>query len=362
MTSKGISVRRIGLVLLVYLLLGTVTCILFYHGTAVSNYFNLPIFRLLPPTHKTIKRVNYPSKPPWVSLNIFDECEDSCEMVTSSSYADSDVVIFHAPDLHVDAPFKKYEGQTWVFHDLEPPILMPTNFKKWKRLFNWTFSYRRDSDIFRPYGFFTHRNNTNIDNSPAIPWKNKTRNIGWIVSHCGVQSQRLKYGNELQKYIDTDIFGRCGKLHCPRAQWKGCLGNYKFYASFENSFCEDYMTEKSFNLFAQKIDSIPITRGSANYSIFLPPGSYIDTSNFSSIEKLGRFLRKLSEDEGRFKNYFHWRRYFKVNDDLNIGFCELCKRMHSPSEKYKRLYNDIDEWLHKSYLPPHVCRPVKDLV
>ncbi|VDP46144.1 unnamed protein product [Schistosoma margrebowiei] len=46
----------------------------------------------------------------------------------------------------------------------------------------------------------------------------------------------------------VDIYGRCGILTCPREVDSQCftlLGkHYKFYLSFENSLCPDYITEK----------------------------------------------------------------------------------------------------------------------
>ncbi len=42
---------------------------------------------------------------------------------------------------------------------------------------------------------------------------------------------------ELQKYIDVDVFGKCGQLKCSKD--KKChemiAKNYKFYLAFENS-------------------------------------------------------------------------------------------------------------------------------
>ena len=57
--------------------------------------------------------------------------------------------------------------------------------------------------------------------------------------------------------------------------------DYKFYLSFENSICPDYVTEKFYNplLFT----TVPIVYGGANYeAIGAPRNSYIDVRNFTS--------------------------------------------------------------------------------
>ena len=61
--------------------------------------------------------------------------------------------------------------------------------------------------------------------------------------------QRLTYGHELNRYINVDIFGKCGNDYvCSKKRKDACITEitkqYKFYLAFENSNCREYITEK----------------------------------------------------------------------------------------------------------------------
>lgn len=137
----------------------------------------------------------------------------------------------------------------WIFYVLESPVnLRPSVYER--DIFNWTATYRYDSDIVTPYERWTYYDpavkqfNTWDRNYAA----NKTKKVAWFVSNCRTQNRRLQYAQELSKYISVDIYGYCGKLSCQKSE--DCFNMldkyYKFYLSFENSNCADYVTEKFF--------------------------------------------------------------------------------------------------------------------
>lgn len=89
-----------------------------------------------------------------------------------------------------------------------------------------------------------------------------------LISNCGSKSGRIDYIESLRKYIKVDIFGTCGTPCVNRAECKSNLASeYKFYFAFENSYCEDYITEKFFEIL--KFDVIPVVMGSGPYDYYV---------------------------------------------------------------------------------------------
>lgn len=164
--------------------------------------------------------------------------------------------------------------QVWILYYLECPYHTP-NIKN-PEVFNWTATYRRDSDLVAPYERWYYYNSQvtqveSLDRNYALNKTKKVKNfwnqynskssqyrylmksifqVAWFVSNCGARNHRLQYANELKKYIQVDIYGACGTMRCPRYNADKCFEildkDYKFYLAFENSNCRDYITEKFF--------------------------------------------------------------------------------------------------------------------
>lgn len=118
-------------------------------------------------------------------------------------------------------------------------------------VFNWTSSYRWDSDIPRVSGYFIKYNSPESDDGVNYA-EGKTKKVAWFVSNCKPHNNRTVYAKELAKYISVDIYGACGDLQCSRSNENECFkmleSDYKFYLSFENANCHHYVTEKFFGI------------------------------------------------------------------------------------------------------------------
>ena len=67
------------------------------------------------------------------------------------------------------------------------------------------------------------------------------------------------------------------------------FGHRMFYLSFENSLCEDYVTEKLWAWLRR--DIVPVVMGQANYSAIVPPHSVINALDFSEPRDLANYLK-----------------------------------------------------------------------
>ncbi|XP_066964632.1 uncharacterized protein [Macrobrachium rosenbergii] len=154
--------------------------------------------------------------------------------------------------------------------------------------------------------------------------------VAWMVSHCNTVSGREIYINELKKYIPVDIYGSCGSLKCGRNHLDTfCYADllrptYKFYLAFENSWCQDYITEKVF--LPLEYGLVPVVYGGAKFEDFLPPHSYVDASTMSP-RALARKLTRIASSDAEYATYHLWRNYWSVV--VPVPFCDLCRRLHT---------------------------------
>lgn len=213
---------------------------------------------------------------------------------------DFDVVVYSAPSIRrhmsnqreVNHPGSRSLKQKYILYSLEASGNYPIT-AAYDGFFNWTWTYKFNSDIIAPYIAVRNKRGKLIGPGPEIHWmkatdmkptsiriirklKYKQIAAAWFVSHCDAQSMRLEYANELNKYLGlygqkVDIFGSCGNLSCPLGWIQECYAlvesDYYFYLSFENSFCVDYVTEKL--LHAVEHFAVPVVLGGADYKRYV---------------------------------------------------------------------------------------------
>lgn len=201
----------------------------------------------------------------------------NCEFTADKNLINSsDLVIVHMRDPINNIPAYRPRFQRWVFVLYESPI-HSGDFSRYNRLFNLTSTYKTDSNFsgfYENYSYMQWKFNVNFNESSDF-YAGKIKFAAAVISNCGASSRRLDYIKEMQNHVSVDVFGKCGK-NCPTSYTNsktpgGCkdiLGSeYKFYLAFENSICQDYITEKFFDIL--KYDIIPVTLGGGVYDYYV---------------------------------------------------------------------------------------------
>ncbi|KAK7083835.1 hypothetical protein SK128_014577 [Halocaridina rubra] len=257
--------------------------------------------------------------------------------------------------------------QPWIMLTFEAPTLAnsihKTKYKTFNGLFNRTMMYRRDADVKLPHGFIVRRgvDAASLPQSWVIPpvmdagSQDRKLAISFISNCKSTTSNRLQYVKNVQKYAPVDLFGKCGDKKCGHSMYVDhkydpikdpCLKmageSYLFYFAFENAFCNDYATEKVYNLLHYPI--VPVVRGHADYSMMLPPNSYIDANTYSPKELAERLLH-LQTHPKEYQEYLEWRKYYQAS---TIGgertFCHLCARLYDPDFYDHQTIDDFEDW------------------
>ncbi|KAK4006377.1 hypothetical protein OUZ56_011530 [Daphnia magna] len=289
------------------------------------------------------------------------------------------ILLWNSWNSILDFPTKRNSRQRFVFFQLETPTRynLPNildDYHVGHGYFDWTMTYRWDSDIvYRgDYGYIVEKSaitssgirsrqlkdwsyrigksqNSQIDRSKerknstsmANIVKRKTKLVAWFVSHCFTHIRREEYVYQLRQYIPIDIFGACNNRDCPYDCNEMLSNDYKFYLAFENSWCPDYVTEKFYRPLMH--NTVPIVMGGADYNRFAPPDSYINARDYDSPKNLAEYILFLDNTDTVYIRYFEWKKNFDILLPDYYGLCDLCRMAHDTTWPSK-IYSDIKQW------------------
>lgn len=345
----------------------------------------------------TIKTILFWNGPRRSELTIFGTGHDAfvqhkcpvsdCEIVNSPHQYPGrplesfDAILFNFNDefwLNKRPKLHRRPHQRFIFFTQEPPpSIEPMNISGYRNYFNWTMTYRMDSDVRLLYGRIhakasapkldeeirakiqeTHLSVHRKGKKRRKTITKKTRLAAAMISHCNTDGRREDYIKQLKKYVKIDVYGWCHDEGSPQltcdtneilSSTPECYdmleANYYFYLSFENSICTDYVTEKFFQI--MKHDMIPVVYGGANYSRIAPKHSYIDARQFKPKD-LATYLRQLANNVTLYNEYFWWKEDYIVEAGLQRmarnAFCDLCQKLHQDDrvQSYKSLASRWD--------------------
>lgn len=297
------------------------------------------------------------------------------------SYDDADVdnadaVLFHlhqtrgVDELPKNVKFENRIKQRWVFLTDESPrhtfLRGGQSMANYNGLFNWSMTYRMDSDVPVPYGrTILKMSGTSPETETETKTVMKSKLVAVLGSNCGGNNRRWDYVKRLEDSLreKLDIFGHClngDTKSCPGHFTSDCkaINDYKFYLSFENSNCREYLTEKVFWNAYEK-NSVPVIMGAPRDDCvrYLPPKSYIHTDDFANPNTLADYLVYLDKTDVEYIKFHEWRKDFKVLNEHayfktnSRHYCRLCEALNY-NEPSIKVYDDLD----KFWNPKTDCR------
>ena len=260
----------------------------------------------------------------------------------------------------IDYDLPRVPGQRWVLYNRESSWWDPKGdvLNIANNLMNWTMGFRKDDDITIPTAIITKGQFEGGFDPNRNYLEGKTGNIVGLMSACiyygmaGYETRR-RYIEFLEKHgLKYDVYGKCGKDCGAFSSCSAILRKYKFVIAFENSLCDEYISEKPYrNGLMQGV--VPVVMSGANLSdpYVLPPGSFIDAAQFTSVAKLSAFLDKVGSDPKLYNKYFEWRKDWNIElVSLNEGqerfsmdyFCPLCTKLHE--DRRPKTLGNVQEW------------------
>lgn len=274
-----------------------------------------------------------------VRLNI-----SGCRLTSDQrEYESAAGVIFHHRDVQHNLStlwnMSRPAWQRWVWMNMESPTNSDIS-SSLDGLFNLTTTYRRDSDVWVPYGRIVQASVQ--QRRFQIPEKDKL--VCWVVKNWNKHLKRVKYFKELRKHINVKTFGGYFRKVLNLTEYFQTVSSCKFYLAFENSIHRDYFTEKLFN--SLTLGTVPVVLGPPreNYEEFLPADSFIHVDDFESPRELARYLMYVDQNPEVYERYFTWRKNFDVKTSY-FGLdhaCRVCDYLKQ--QKEFRVMKNLSTW------------------
>ena len=257
--------------------------------------------------------------------------------------------------------------QVYVLRAMNPPTSLPQRNgawpSAWNPAFNWTWSYRRDADLWQPFGRLRTAEPQHVPSEGFFSSlaKAKTRPVAWVVPRdpgCSQSSssERADFVRELEKHIAVTEFGSCSKSN--RSCSEGGVScsenlskNFFFLLALEDAACKDYVTGVFYRAWQEGTHVIPVVRGGADYATFFPEGTFVDADWFGdSAEKLADFLFELMKERELYAHLLwrkaHWKAARRGGAEES-ALCSLCYRLQH-LQSFRKTYPDIRGWFQVS--------------
>lgn len=282
-------------------------------------------------------------------------CASRCAITTDRSrIQEVDAVLFHMFDLWfwLGMPRYRHPSQVWIIWCGEPPTRMWRDYRGYEYTFNWTMHYRRDSTIESPFAMAVplppeerREKEDSFNRYISEIIKEKVNNVAITNSDCYDEVQRYRLVDTLRQHVPVDFYGNCGNLSCPRGlECNAKIRSYKFTIQFENSYCNDYITEKYWQALAYF--TVPIVNWKPPQQRYpVIQHSYINVFDFPDLKSAAEYIKMVANNDTLYKGYFKWRTKYKLTDVSFLApICYLCDALHDKTRP-AQVIRDMQAWI-----------------
>eukprot|EP00755_Sulcionema_specki_P024121 Sspe_Gene.80519::Locus_50895_Transcript_2_3_Confidence_0.400_Length_2207::g.80519::m.80519/K07635/FUT7; galactoside alpha-1,3-fucosyltransferase 7 len=213
--------------------------------------------------------------------------------------------------------------------------------------FNWTMSYRQDSDVYMPYSWEIHYFKANY----VRAWKRtvakvKDKKVQGVAMVGNCVKWRMEQVEMLKEHFPVELRGRCWGQRGSDTLFNESL----FHLAFENSRCLDYVTEKYWR--AVTWGSIPVVNGPPEAyrgELFKDAGGIpaIHAYSFATAKDLADYMKQVASNETLLRYYTEYAdrlpHPFDTGEADNVGWCALCRRLMEDTPR--QYYDNISRWI-----------------
>ena len=292
----------------------------------------------------------------------------NCELTDDhSTLKSADLVVVNLDHTYKSFPKDSNNKKTrWSFLIKRSPFHFRKSLSRFNNFFNFSASYTFDSfytSYFYSYSSIYWELNDEFNDNLNV-FQQKTGLVAIYLDKCDSFSKRFEYINLMRNSINVSVYGACGNLLCKSlkksssssikdkdCKQKHIYKKYKFYLAFEDSICQDYVTDTLFDLLSFNI--VPVVFDFKNtYSKYLPKSAYINALDFKTPNELSDYLSKIGKDPVKYNRYFKWKKHIKSMNSHGV-FCDICIKLNL--EKYFETKNSIVKSLDNFWKSDEYC-------
>ncbi|KAK7868421.1 hypothetical protein R5R35_005045 [Gryllus longicercus] len=281
------------------------------------------------------------------------------------------VVIYNTQPVTRPVAKKRRREQRYIFYMPQPPLLFENHTKYnmetiLPKYYNWTMSYRADSDISLPRaqvvpgpgprGWLAPADPPPspdvVESLPPVPpqsgvSENPVR-VAFFNEFCHLEPTTRAFVAVLKRFLRVDEMGRCKDLTWPRAADppRALARDYDFYLILADEGCRDYEVEKLYDYLP--LDIVSVVSGSGNYIAVLPPHSFVNAREFRSVSDLAVYLLFLAQHPKEYAKFSWWKSHYKLVRSPPANLCRLCEKLQQPQPP--KAYVSVWKYWHGQYM------------